>query len=171
MSILATCSEQARMITSRLAAVVMASLLANCASAPTFSRTVYENPTILVRLDSPVVQEEVSGEPRGEIAELTPRNLAKLLQSVRIQPEISFLSYWVLRQEPQPETAFPKDEAQLLAPHLRAALAKARPNETAVFFLRRILEDGIPLVTSGLVKLNAKMIKTKELMRTKDHRP
>lgn len=116
MSILATCSEQARVITSSLAAVVMASLLASCASAPTFSRTVYEDPTILVRLDSPVVQEEVSGEPRGEIAELTPGNLAELLQSVRIQPEISFLSYWVLRQELQPETAFPKDEAQLLAP-------------------------------------------------------
>lgn len=149
MRILATCSEQARMITSSLAAVVMASLLASCASSPTFSRTVYEDPTILVRLDSPLVQEEVSGEPRGDIAELTPGDLAELLRSVRIQPEISFLSYWVLRKEPQPETAFPNDEAQLLAPHLRAALAKARPNEMPVFFLRRTRADNIPLVTTG----------------------
>ena len=149
MSILATCSGQARVITSSLATVVMASLLANCASAPTFSRTVYEDPTILVRLDSPLVQEEVSGEPRGEIAELTLSDLAELLRSVRIQPEINFLSYWVLRQEPQPETSFPNEDAQLLAPHLRAALAKARPNEMPVFVLRRTREDGIPLFTTG----------------------
>ena len=137
------------MITSSLAAVVMASLLASCASSLTVSRTVYEDPTILVRLDSPLVQEEVSGEPRGDIAELTPSDLAELLRSVRIQPEISFLSYWVLRSMPQPEPAFPNDDAQLLAPHLLAALVKARPNETAVFALRRTREDGIPLVTTG----------------------
>jgi hypothetical protein len=149
MRVLATCSEQARVITSSLAAVVMASLLASCASSPTFSRMVYEDPTVLVRLDSPLVQEEVSGAPAGHIPALTAADLAEILRSVRIQPEISFLSYWVLRKEPQPETAFPNDEAQLLAPHLRAALGKARPNETAVFFLRRTREDGIPLITTG----------------------
>lgn len=104
---------------------------------------------MLVRLDSSLVQEEVSGAPAGHIPALTAADLATILRSVRIQPEISFLSYWVLRKEPQPETAFPNDEAQLLAPHLQAALAKARPNETAVFFLRRTREDGIPLVTTG----------------------
>ncbi|MDP3090948.1 MAG: SHOCT domain-containing protein [Nitrospira sp.] len=148
MRILATYSEQAR-ITSSLAAIVMAFLLASCASSPVFSHTVYEDPTILVRLDSPLFQEDVSGAPAGRIPELTVADLAALLRSVRIQPEISFLSYWVLRKEPQPEPAFPNDDAQLLAPYLLAALAQARPNETAVFFLRRTREDGIPLITTG----------------------
>lgn len=148
MRILATCSEQA-WITSSLATVVMASLLASCASSPTFSRTVYEDPTVLVRLDRPLVQEQVSGTSTGPIVELTAAELAELLHSVRIEPEISFLSYWVLRKEPQPEPAFPNDDAELLAPHLQAALAKAQPSETAVFSLRRTREDGIPLVTTG----------------------
>ena len=148
MRILVTRSEQAQ-ITFSLAAIVMASLLASCASSPTFTRTVYEDPTTLVRLDSPVFQEDVSGAPAGLIRELTAADLAELLRSVRIQPEISFLSYWVLRQAPQPEPAFPNDDASLLAPHLQRALAKARSNETAVFFLLKTRTDGIPLVTTG----------------------
>ena len=149
MRILATCLERIRVVTSGVTAVVMVSLLANCASSPAFSRTVYEDPTILVRLDSSLFQEEVSGAPAGQIPKLTTADLAEILRSVRIQPEISFLNYWVLRKDPQPQLAFFNDDVQLLAPHLRAALGKARPNETAAFFLRRTREDGIPLVTTG----------------------
>jgi hypothetical protein len=149
MKILATCSERIRLIISGVTTVVMVSLLASCASAPTFSRTVYEDPTVLVRLDSPLFQEEVSGAPAGHIPPLTAADLVEILQSVRIQPEISFFSYWILRKGPEPETAFPNDDAQLLAPHLQAALAKARPNEIAVFFLRKTRADGIPLLTTG----------------------
>jgi hypothetical protein len=149
MRILAICSERIRVVTSGVTALVMVSLLANCASSPAFSRKVYEDPTVLVRLDSPLVQGQVSTAPAEHIPELTAADLAEILRSVRIQPEISFLSYWILRKEPQSEPAFPNEDVQLLAPHLRAALAKARPNETAVFFLRRTREDGIPLVTTG----------------------
>ena len=149
MKILATCSERIRVVTSCVTVVVLVSLLANCASSPIFSRTVYEDPTVLVRLDRSLFQEEVSGAPAVHIPELTAAVLAEILRSVRIQPEISFLSYWILRKEPQSEPAFLNEDVQLLAPHLRAALAKARPNETAVFFLRRTREDGIPLVTTG----------------------
>jgi hypothetical protein len=149
MRILATCSERIRVVTSGVTAIVMVSLLANCASSPAFSRTVYEDPTVLVRLDSSMFQEEVSGAPAGHIPELTAADLAEILRSVRIQPEISFLSYWVLRNEPLPELAFHNDDAALLAPHLQAALARARPTETAVFFLRKTRADNIPLVTTG----------------------
>ena len=135
---------------SGLVALVMASLLAGCLSSPTFSRTVvYEDPTVLVRLDSLALQEEGSREAPGLIAELTAADIAQILQAVMIQPESSFLSYWILRKEPQPEMAFPNGDADLLAPHLQAALAKARPTETVVFSLRRTREDGIPLVTTG----------------------
>ena len=129
-------------------------LLAGCLNSTTVSRTVYDDPTLLVRLDSPVPQEEVSGGPGPNIAELTASDLAVVLQSVRIQPEISFVSYWILRKEPQPQPAFPNGDADLLAAHLRAALATARPNETAVFFLRRAREDGIPLVTTGALVIH-----------------
>lgn len=129
---------------------MMASLLTGCLNSPTFSRTVlYEDPTVLVRLDSLALQAESSREAPGTIAELTAGDLAEILRSVSIEPEISFLSYWVLRKELRPEPVFPNGDADVLAPHLQVALAKARPNETAVFFLRRTREDGIPLVTTG----------------------
>ena len=129
-------------------------LLAGCLNSSTVSWTVHDDPILLVRLDSPVPQEEVSGGPGRDIAELTAADLAAVLRSVRIQPEISFISYWILRKEPQPEPAFPNGDAALLAAHLRAAFATARPNETAVFFLRRAREDGIPLVTTGALTIH-----------------
>ena len=139
---------------SGLAAVMMASLLMGCTNIPTFSRTVYEDPTLLVRLDSPVLQAADSGELPGTIAKLTAADLAELLRSVRIEPEISFVSYWVLRKDPQQQPAFPNGDADLVAPHLWTALAKVRPNETTVFFLRRARQDGIPLVTTGGVLID-----------------
>lgn len=129
-------------------------LVAGCLNSPTVSRTVYDDPTLLVRLDSPVPPDEVSEALNRDSAELTPADLAAVLGSVRIQRETSFVSYWILRKEPQPEPAFPNSDADLLAVHLRAALAKARPNETAVFFLRRAREDGIPLVTTGALVIH-----------------
>jgi len=124
-------------------------LLTGCVNTPTVSRTVYEDPILLVRLDSPPPLREVSGGSDQHVAELTATDLTSLLRSIKIQREISFISYWVLRSVPQPEPAFPNDDAQLLAPHLLAALLKARPDETTVFVLRRTREDGIPLVTTG----------------------
>lgn len=107
-----------------------------------------------MRLDSSLFQEEVPGVPIGHIHELTATDLAAILRSVMIQPEISFLSYWVLRREPRASSAFPHDDADLLAPHLQVALGKARANEIAVFFLRKTREDGIPIVTTGGVLIH-----------------
>ncbi len=149
MKTLVMCSWHTRVIIRNVGEVVIASLLASCAASPTFSRTVYEDPTVLVRLDSPLFQAEVSGAPIEHATELTTENLAAILRSVKIEREISFVSYWILRTEPQPEPAFPHSDADLLAPHLLAALAKARPSETVVFSLQRTREDGIPLVTTG----------------------
>lgn len=149
MRILTNSFDQARTIISSFGAVLIVSLTTSCSSGPVFSRTVYEDPTVLVRLDSPLYHAEVSGAPPALTVELTAEDLAEILRSIKIQPEISFLSYWVLRKEPQPEPAFPGDDAELLAPHLQAALAKAQPGETAVFFLQRARKDNIPLVTTG----------------------
>ncbi len=124
-------------------------ILAGCVTSPTISRTVYEDPIVLVRLDSSSPLKDAAGEPDQQVAKFTTAHLTSVLQSIMIQRETSFVSYWVLRSMPQPEPAFPNDDAQLLAPHLLAALVKARPDETAVFVLRRTREDGIPLVTTG----------------------
>jgi len=129
-------------------------LFTGCVNTPIVSRTVYEDPILLVRLDSPPPLREVSGGSDLHVAELTSTDLTSLLRSIKIQRETSFVGYWVLRRVPQPEPAFPNDDAQLLAPHLLAALAKARPDETAVFVLRRTREDGIPLVTTGGVLIH-----------------
>ena len=123
--------------------------LTGCVNSPIVSRTVYEDPILLVRLDSPPPLKEVAGGSDQLVAELTATDLISLLRSIKIQRETSFISYWVLRRVPQPEPAFPNDDAQLLAPHLLAALLKARGDETAVLVLRRTREDGIPLVTTG----------------------
>jgi len=135
--------------TSGASGVAAIFLLTGCVNLPTVSRTVYEDPTLLVRLDRPSTLKEASGEPDRHAAELTTQDLASILRSVMIQPEISFVSYWLLRKDPQPAPAFPNDDADLLAAHFADALAEARPHETAVFFLRRVRKDGIPLVTTG----------------------
>mgnify|MGYP003502629870 CR=1 FL=1 len=124
-------------------------ILAGCVTSPTISRTVYEDPIVLVQLDSSSPLKDAAGEPDQQVAKFTTAHLTSVLQSIMIQRETSFVSYWVLRSMPQPEPAFPNDDAQLLAPHLLAALLKARGDETAVFVLRRTREDGIPLVTTG----------------------
>ncbi len=129
-------------------------LFTGCVNSPTVSRTVYEGPILLVRLDSPPPLREISERSDQLVAELTAADLTSLLRSIKIQRETSFVGYWVMRRVPQPEPAFPNDDAQLLAPHLLAALAKARSDETAVFVLRRTREDGIPLVTTGGVLIH-----------------
>lgn len=128
--------------------VVFLLTLTGCLNSPVSSRTMYEDPTLLVRLDSPSPA-EVLGAPDQHVAELTAAALASVLRSVMIQPETSFVSYWILRKDQRPKPAFPDSDADLLGAHLRDALAKTRPHETAVFFLRRVREDGIPLVTTG----------------------
>ncbi len=136
-----------------LSCVAAVFLFAGCLNSPTVSRTVYEDPTILVQLDGPALQEEISGGPTRPVAELTAADLASVLRSVMIQPEIGFASYWILRNEPQLKPAFPESDADLLASHLHDALTNARPHETAVFSLRRTRGDGIPLVTTGALIL------------------
>ncbi|RMH38204.1 MAG: SHOCT domain-containing protein [Nitrospirae bacterium] len=127
----------------------MASIIA-CAGPEVFSRPVYEDPTIVVRLDSPLFRTPLStvDHPATPFT-LSAEDLHTVLQSIRIKREIDLLSYYILRKEATPEPAFTEDELTLLVPHVHAALAKARPGETAVFVLTRLDENGIPRVTSG----------------------
>lgn len=123
--------------------------LGGCTSTPTFSRPIYEDPTLVVRLDSPLFQAEGESASPMAFPGLTADQLAVIVQAPTVQHDVSFLTYWVLRKPPEPEPLFSASEATLLSPHLVAALAKARSNELATFFLRRTRPDGISLITSG----------------------
>ena len=63
--------------------------------------------------------------------------------------DVSLLDYYVFRQDTDPKPVFPPDIAELLAPQIKIAFAKAQPEEMIVFFVNRPREDGIPLLTSG----------------------
>jgi hypothetical protein len=127
----------------------MALLLAGCANSPTFSRPVFQDPILMVRLDSPLFPGETRAEPNSHPLEFTSQNLSKILQSIRIKKEVSLLNYYVLRKDTKPVPVFPPDIVELLAPQIKIAFAKARPEEMVVFFVTRPREDGIPLITSG----------------------
>ncbi len=97
------------------------SLLVGCAGSPTFSRPVYEDPSVVVRLDSLLFQRDTAAAQKSQPVTLTAEDLSEILRSVNIQKEISLLSYYILRKDPKPEKVFPDDVAKLLAPHLSTA--------------------------------------------------
>lgn len=130
-------------------ALFIAVLLSGCANSPTFSRTVFQDPILTVRLDSPLFPGETRAEPNSHPIEFTSQDLSQILQSIKIQKEVSLLDYYVFREDTKPKSVFPSDIAELLAPQIKTALAKAQPEEMAVFFVNRPREDGILLITSG----------------------
>ena len=127
----------------------MAVLLSGCTSSPTFSRTVFQDPILMVRLDSPLFPGETKAEPYSHPIEFPTQALAMMLESIKIKKEVSLLGYYVFRQETDPKSVFPPDIAELLAPQIKAAFAKAQPEEKVIFFVNQPREDGIPLITSG----------------------
>ncbi len=120
-----------------------------CASTPAFSRPVYADSNVMVRLESSLMVGTASDAPNSHPATLTEQALPSILRSVIVQKEIDFLHYYVLRQDPKPERVFLDDDIELLTPHLKAALAKARPEERIVFLLNRVRDGGISEITSG----------------------
>lgn len=124
--------------------------VASCApSHPHFSRPVYQDPAIEVTLVSPLFHTDVSGKTYDHPLSLTKDEITHLLQSIQIKKEMSFLSYYLLRQDAKPVPLFPAEVSELLAPRIREALAKAHPEEIVAFYVTHPREDGIPLVTSG----------------------
>jgi len=110
---------------------------------------VYEDPAVFVRLDSPLLTQERKGVDYSHPADLSVDDIAILLRSLKVEKEVSLLSYYVLRHNPTPEPVFSEDDITLLAPHLKAAWAKAESQETVVFFVNRSRKDRVPLITSG----------------------
>ena len=130
-------------------AALLFSSLTGCAGDPTFSRPLYQDPTLTVGLESPLFPEEAPAEPNSHPVEFASQDLVMLLRSIKVQKEVSFLNYYVLRKDSTPQHVFSAELAEILAPHLRAGFAKARPEEMVTFFVNRPREDGIPIITSG----------------------
>jgi len=127
----------------------IALFLSGCASSPTFSRPVFQDPILTVRLDSPLFPGEPRAEPNSHPIEFTSQDLTKILQSIKIKKEVSLLDYYVFRQDTDPKPVFSPGIVNLLAVQIKTAFAKAQPEEMVVFFVTRPREDGIPLITSG----------------------
>lgn len=129
--------------------VFMVAIEAGCAGTPMFTRSVYQDPNFFVRLERPLVTGTAAVEPNSHPAELTEPDLSALFRSVMVQRDISLVSYYVLRQDPKPERAFSDDEIGLIVPHVKTALAKARPEEAIAFFSARTRDGGVSEITSG----------------------
>lgn len=124
-------------------------LLTGCAGTPIFSRPVYQDPILTVRLQSPLYKAKEHSAANNHPITFTVQDLQSILQSLNIQREMSFLNYYVFRQEAIPQPVFPPDITELLAPPVKTAFAKAQSEEIVVFVMNRPREDGIPVITSG----------------------
>ena len=124
-------------------------LLTGCASAPIFSRLVYQDPILIVRLHSPLYKSKEHSATNSHPITFTVQDLQSILQSMKIQREMSFLNYYVFRQDALPQPVFPPDIRELLAPQIQTAFAKAQSEEIVVFVISRPREDGVPVITSG----------------------
>lgn len=124
-------------------------LVTGCAGSPIFSRPVYQDPILIVRLDSPLYKARGHAATNSHPIVFTVQDLQAILQAMKIQKEVSFLNYYVFRHDATPKAVFPSEVAGLLAPHISAALSKAQPEEIVVFVMSRSRKDGIPLITSG----------------------
>ncbi len=130
-------------------AVLAATLGAACAEVRTFSRVVYEDPTLFVRLDSPLSNGLTPAYPNTHPVKFGEQDLSLILRTIKVQKEVSFLSYYVLRHDPKTERAFTDHEITSLTPYLATALAKAFPEETVTFLVERGRGGGISEITSG----------------------
>jgi len=88
---------------------------------------------VFVRLDSPLLSQDRDEVDNSHPADLSVEDIAILLHSLKVEKEVGLLSYYVLRHNPTPEPVFSEDDITLLAPHLKAAWAKAEPQGTLVF--------------------------------------
>ncbi|MCA9419572.1 MAG: SHOCT domain-containing protein [Nitrospira sp.] len=120
-----------------------------CVGSPIFSRPVYQDPVLIVRLDSPLYKVQGDTPANSHPIAFTTQDLQSILQSLKIQREVSFLKYYVFRQDVTPQPVFPSEVAGLLAPHITTALSKAQPEEIVVYVISRSRDDGIPVITSG----------------------
>jgi hypothetical protein len=129
--------------------VFLVLLVTGCAGSPIFSRPVYQDPILIVRLDSPLYKARGHKGANSHPITFTVQDLQSILQSMNIQREMSFLNFYVFRQDTIPQPVFSSDIAKLLAPHITTAFAKAQPEDIVVFVMNRPREDGIPVITSG----------------------
>lgn len=127
----------------------VATVLAGCAETQPLSRPVYSDHGLLVQLETPRAASTDQAALNNHPSDFAEQDLLTILRSVTVQKEIDFLHYYVLRQDAKSERAFLDDDAASLVPHLKAALAHARPEELVVFSLSRLKEGGIAEITSG----------------------
>ncbi len=116
----------------------VAVVMSGC-STPTFQTvTIFDSPNRVVALQA--MPEAYEGKGYDHPASLSPEELSRLLQGVRVQRGLLSTS-----QHP----AFSDTEIRLFAPHLVSAFQRATDQELVTFFEKAEINDEYELTTSG----------------------
>ncbi|MCC6141005.1 MAG: hypothetical protein IT389_10380 [Nitrospira sp.] len=127
----------------KCAAILMASFLSGCATAPP-PRTVYQDSVTIVRIEF----DSKAGPGHSHPSTISPDAIRHVLNGVRIQSRASLIPS-ILTGEASLIAAFSKEEQETLGLYLNQALAEARPNELITFY-RRVSTSTVGLaITSG----------------------
>jgi hypothetical protein len=126
-----------------LLAFVCVLMLVGCSSPPP-PRTLYQDPTTLIRLHVDERTPPVHTHP----AQISTEQIAEVLRGIRVVARKGVMWSMVLG-EPQANPAFSPVEIQTLAPKLSRALAQAKPDELVTFY-HRVSDASLGLgITSG----------------------
>jgi hypothetical protein len=107
----------------------------------------------LVRLD------RVEGPERYDHpAEIDVETLQRVLKSIVVRHEVSFLNRLLTQKKEVQGAAFTPEEVPLLSDRLKTALEKAAPDERVAFFLTSQKNSMSTLITSGVAFIKDKEI-------------
>jgi hypothetical protein len=123
--------------------------LSGCGSFGTASRTVYQDDALRVFLEADPTAASDKSMSNDHPVSLESTQLSLLLKGVEVERPPGLLKSLVFG--PTREAAFSKDEVMTLAPHLKAALAQASPNERVSFALIRSTSAQGSELTAGAV--------------------
>lgn len=134
-------------------AVLLCFVLAGCFGPKEPPRYLDEGEHHLVRLD------RVQGPERYDHpAEIELETLQAVLKSIAVRHEVSFLNRLLTQQKDVHGAAFAPEEVALLAERLKAALAKATPEERVAFFLTSKKNSLNTSITSGVAFVKGKEV-------------
>jgi hypothetical protein len=125
-------------------------MVAGC-TAKTISNVIYEDRANIVRLES--IPEGSSQSPENIFQhplELSEEELALILQSIRIQKKLGFITLFK-REKPTSAQAFTMEEAQGMAGPLSQALHQVQSNQRVTFLFAQARGRIFKGVTSGVL--------------------
>jgi len=127
--------------------VLYGSSMLGCAPTEFTTVTIFDTPTVFVRLE---IDREASPE-RGHShpAIITPEQMASVLSGITLEEPIVRLPIYDDTSQPRRHHAFTEKEVDFFSPLLAIALSKGTPEEIITFYQSRTLSGTNREVTSG----------------------